>query len=113
MEMFQNNATIITPNITLAYSTIGVDIVAICVGLFALIMVVRLNTRLGGKIKSALWFFLCGVFINMFAILWTALIGHEYTIGGIVFEVHDVLMAIGMIFFTFSAYQFSLLVPRE
>ena len=92
---------------------IGVDIVAICIGLIAIIFVVRLNRKLGGKIKSALWFFLLGVFINMFAMLWTAFFGHVYTLGTVTFDVHDVFMAVGMIFFILSAYRFSLLVPRE
>jgi len=92
---------------------IGVYVVAICIGLVAIILVIRLNRKLGGKINSALWFFSFGVFINMFAMLWTAFLGHTYTLGTMTFDVHNVFMALGMIFFILSAYRFSLLVPRE
>lgn len=92
---------------------IGVDVVAACIGLFAVILVIRLNRKLGGRIRSALWFFLSGVFINVFAMLWTAFFGHMYTVDAITFDVHDAFMAIGMIFFTLSAYRFSLLIPRQ
>ena len=98
---------------TMSPTDIGVDVVAVCIGLIAIVLVVRLNQKLGGKIRSALRFFLLGVFTNVFAMLWTAFFGHTYTLGALTFDVHDVFMAIGMIFFIFSAYRFSLLVPRE
>jgi len=92
---------------------IGVDIITVFIGLVVIILVVRLNQKLGGKIRSALWFLLCGVFANVFAILVAAFIGHTYVLAGATFDIHDAFMALGMAFFTLSAYRFSLLVPRE
>lgn len=113
MDTSQASASMVTSVMTLTPTDIGVDVVAVIIGLVAVISVVRLNQKLGGKIKSALWFFLLGVFINIFAMVWTAFFGHTYTLGTATFDVHDVFMAIGMVFFTLSTYRFSLLVPRE
>jgi hypothetical protein len=113
MDTSQANVPMVATVMTLTPTDIGLDIVAVVIGLIAVISVVRLNQKLGGKIKSALWFFLFGVFTNMFAMLWTVFFGHTYSIGAVTFDVHDAFMAIGMVFFSLSAYRFSLMVPRE
>lgn len=113
MNTSQTSNSTVSPFMTLTPIDIGVDIVSVFIGLVAVILVVRLNQKLGGKIKSALWFFLSGVFANVFSILVAAFVGHTYVLAGATFDIHDAFMALGMAFFTLSAYRFSLLVPRE
>jgi hypothetical protein len=113
MDISQTGTPMVTTVLVPAPVNIGVDVVAVVIGLVAVIWIIRLNQKLGGKIKSALWFFLIGVFTNVFAIMWTEIFGHTYSIGLITVDVHDAFMAIGMVFFSLSAYRFSLLVPQD
>lgn len=98
---------------TMSSVDIIVDVAAVIIGLAAIYFVLRLNKSLGGKIKSALRFYILGIFANVFAMIWTAFFGHTYTIGAVTFDIHNVFMAIGMVFFTVSTYRFSLLVPKS
>lgn len=97
---------------TTSWADLVVYAIAFLVGLFALMLILRLNRRMGGKIKPALWYFGLGIFANLAAMFYTEVFGHTYTFGTVTFDVHTVFMTIGMIFFVLSAYNFSKLVPR-
>ncbi|MDO8575973.1 MAG: hypothetical protein Q7R90_01520 [bacterium] len=90
-----------------------VDVATIVIGLASVYIVTRLNRNLGGKIKSALQFFVWGVVINIIAVVYTTFLSHAVTIGGIELDAHNLLMAFAMIFFILSTYRFSLLVARS
>lgn len=88
----------------------SIDILAAVIGLFAVLVVIRLNRRLGGKISKALTFFILGVFCNILAIVWSVFFGHVFLVGGMNFNLHQNLMSLGMIFFIVSTTKFSKLV---
>jgi len=90
-----------------------VDVIAIAIGLIAIVGVTRLNRNLGGKMKSALQFFVLGILSNIVAMIWTSFYGHTYTIGMTTFDIHNFFMAVGMLFFILSTWRFSLLIPRS
>jgi hypothetical protein len=86
------------------------DLIAILVGVVAIYSLLRLNKKLGGKLSSAIRFFNLGMASNVLAIIWSTFLGHIYTIGGISFDIHHVLMSVGMIFFILSTRKLSGLV---
>ncbi|OGZ63692.1 MAG: hypothetical protein A3A98_00125 [Candidatus Staskawiczbacteria bacterium RIFCSPLOWO2_01_FULL_40_39] len=90
-----------------------VSSIAIFIGLVSIYLIIKLTKNLGGKIKSALQFFILGVSANILAMIWNILFGHTFTISIITVDAHNILMAIGMIFFIISTYRFSLLIPRN
>jgi len=102
-----------TADMTMTSFDIGVDVLAVLIALVAIILVIRLNSKLGGKLRSALRYFVLGILVNAFAMVWTAFFGHTYTLGTVTFDVHNTFMAIGMVLFSLSAYRFSLLIPRD
>lgn len=110
MEMSQGTAMAMTSSSPV---TIGIVILAVVIGLVAITLVIRLNRQLGGKIRSALWYFLLGIFVNLFAMVYTLFFGHVYAIGKLSVDVHDLFMALGMVFFILSAYQFSRLIQTQ
>ena len=87
-----------------------IDFGAIIIGFGAIYLLIRLNQTLGGKIKSALWFFVLGVLSNVVAILWSLFLDHMYNIGGTMFNIHQFFMTVGMIFFIISTHRFSSLI---
>lgn len=91
----------------------GVGIISIVASVITIVYLLHLNSRIGGKISTALSFFVGGIAINAIAIVWTAFIGHYMTIDGFQFDVHDSLMGIGMIFYILSAHQFSKLISAS
>ena len=90
-----------------------IDVVTIIIGLASIYIIIRLNRNLGGKIKSALQYFVWGVAINIVAVVYTTVLSHTLTIGGISVDAHNLLMAFAMIFFILSTYRFSLLIARS
>ena len=86
------------------------DGVGIAVGLITVYLLVGINRRMGGKINSALRLFIAGALVNTIAIVWSSFVGHIATIGGVQFDIHHVLMTVGMVFFSFSAHRFSSLI---
>ena len=90
-----------------------VDVATIIIGLASIYIIIRLNRNLGGKIKSALQFFVWGVAINIVAVVYTTFLSHTLTIGGVAIDAHNLLMAFAMVFFILSTYRFSLLVARS
>jgi hypothetical protein len=93
----------------------GVVVVfAVVVGIIAILLVSNMNRQFGGRIRGALWLFLCGVAVNMLAMLYTLFLGHVFMFpDGVSFDVHNAFMAVGMLFFIISTYRFSLLIPRS
>ena len=91
----------------------GIEILAGVIGIAMLIFIVNLNRRLGGKMRTALWYFALAVMVNILGLVWTACYGDNYMLGSLEVDMHDVIMAVGMIFFSISVYRFSLLVPHE
>jgi len=87
-----------------------VGIAATLIGLFAIYLLIKLNRKLGGKIKTALQYFVLGVLANIVAIIWSLFFEHIYVIAGITFNIHQLLMTLGMIFFILSTYRFSSLI---
>lgn len=92
------------------YLQFTIDILAAVVGLFAVLMVIRLNRKLGGKISQGLRFFIAGVFCNILAIVWSVFYGHILTFGGTNLDVHQNLMSLGMVLFIISTAKFAKLV---
>ena len=88
----------------------SLDGVAIIIGLFAILIVFRLNGRLGGRINIALRYFIAGVLSNIVAIIWSLSFGHDYIWNGFAFDIHQNFMTLGMIFFIISTVQFSKLM---
>lgn len=93
--------------------TLLVESIAVIVGFIAVYLLLRLNTRLGGKINAALRFFILGVLSNVLAIVLSELGYHQYAFGTLTIDIHHVLMAIGMIFFVISTRRFSSLISNE
>ena len=91
---------------------LGIDTLAIIIGIFALIIAVRLINKLGGRINQALRYFIAGIICNAAAIVWSLFFGHVYVIGGAYFDVHQNFMTFGMIFFILSTLKFSKLVEN-
>lgn len=50
---------------------VGIDTIAIIVGIFAVITPVRLIRKLGGRINQALRYFILGIVCNAVAIVWS------------------------------------------
>lgn len=87
------------------------DVVAVLAGIVAIYHLVCLNRKLGGKLSGALKFFNFGVLANVLSIAWSTLWSHTiYTFGAITFDIHHVLMSLGMVFFIISTHKFSSLV---
>ena len=91
---------------------LSIDFLAVFIGLFAIVMVIKLNHKLGGRIHRALRYFILGVLSNVLAIVWSLSFGHLYTIGGFSLDMHQNLMTIGMVFFIISTVRFSKLVQN-
>lgn len=89
------------------------DAVAIGTGLITVFFLLRLNLRIGGKINSALWFFIWGMMANTSAILWSTFFVHVYTFNGLEFDMHHFLMTLGMMFFIVSTSRFFSIVKGE
>lgn len=85
-------------------------VIAVIIGVVAVYLLIRLNRRLGGKLNIALRLFVGGVISNTVAIIWTLSGGPMFSVGGALFDVHHLLMTLGMIFFIFSVHRFSSLV---
>ncbi len=96
----------ITPN----YAELAINIAAIVIGFLSMYLLIRLNRQLGGRIQTALWFFVLGVLANVAAILWSLFFEHTYIVANTTFDAHQLLMTIGMIFFILSTRKFSLLI---
>lgn len=88
----------------------ALDLTVIIIGFIAVYSLIRLNKKLGGKLSSAIRLFNIGMFINISAILWSTFWGHVYTVAGMSFDIHHLLMSVGMIFFIISTHKFSGLV---
>ena len=101
-----------------------VDIIATIIGFVSIILLMRLNKDLGGKMSTAVRLFTGGIIFMVLAFAWTMIFGHIgvalETSGGMhmdgmddtsrYIDMHHILMAIGMIFLIFSARKFSSLV---
>lgn len=88
------------------------DLAAIIIGVVSIYSLVRLNKKLGGKLSGAIKFFNLGMTANVLAIISSVLWVHEYTLSGVTFDLHHVLMSIGMIFFILSTRKLSGLVQN-
>lgn len=108
-----------------------IDIVATILGFVSIVLLIRLNKNLGGKMSTAVRLFAGGIVFMVLAFAWTMFFGHV----GIALEtssgmsgsmhmegmadmsrdidMHHILMAIGMIFLIFSARKFSSLVSTN
>ncbi len=86
------------------------DLVAVFVGVIAIYSLIRLNKKLGGKLSSAVNFFNLGMAANVLAIFWSTFWSHMYTIAGVTFDIHHLLMSVGMILFIISTRKLSGLV---
>ena len=49
---------------------LGIDVVAILIGIFAVFVAIHLIRRIGGRINEALRYFIFGVACNAVAIFW-------------------------------------------
>ena len=88
------------------------DLIAVVIGIIAIYSLIRLNKKLGGKLSSAIRFFNLGMAANVLAIIWSTFWGHTYTIAGATFDLHHLLMSLGMILFIISARKLSGLVSN-
>ena len=107
MEMSTHDA-VHTMSLSLGVVDIAVIILGTFIGLFSIFLIFKLNRKIGRKIRIALRFFILGVLANVTAILWTSFWGHTYTIGTVEFDVHNVFMTIGMVFFIISTYKLNI-----
>ncbi len=87
-----------------------INLSAVAVGLLAVVWVLKLNRRFGGRVNQALRFFIAGILCNVFAIGWSLFFEHAYVVGSMALDVHQNLMTLGMIFFIFSTARFSKLI---
>lgn len=78
------------------------DLIAIIIGVIAIYSLIRLNQKLGGKLSLVVKFFNLGMAANVLAIIWSTFFGHIYTVAGVSFDIHHLLMSVGMIFFILS-----------
>ena len=85
--------------------------ISILVGIIVIYLLVEMNQLIGGLFRSALNYFIVGVCFDIVAIGWSIIFGHRALVAG---SVHDLLMALGMLFITISVYKFALLVlPKK
>lgn len=99
-----------------------IDIIASIIGFVSIGFLISLNKKLGGKMSQAIYLFVSGITFMVLAFIWTIIFGHgdltpSTNMGspaaGSMIDVHHVLMAIGMIFFIFSARKFSSLIKND
>ncbi len=88
------------------------DVVAIATGIITVFFLLQLNSKVGGKLNSALWFFIWGMVANISAIIWSIFFGHVYVLVGMEFDLHHFLMTVGMIFFIISTSRFFSIVKN-
>ena len=100
-------------NLSVNFVQLVIDIAAILIGFFAIYLLVKVNRKLGGKINTALQFFVWGVLSNIAAILWSLFFEHTYVVAGMAFDIHQLLMTLGMIFFILSTHRFSSLIQNS
>ena len=89
---------------------IAINVVAIVVGLFAVVWVLHLNRTIGGRVRQALWFFIAGILCNVVAIGWSLFLEHDFIFSNITIDIHQNLMTLGMIFFIISTARFAKLI---
>ena len=90
----------------------GINMVAIIIAVFAVIMAVRLVSKSGGRINRAIRYFILGVACNALAIGWSLFLGHVYLFGNVCFDIHQNFMSLGMLFFIISTFKFSRLTQN-
>ena len=98
-------------------AVITIDFAGIVIGIAALAMGLNLKKTLGGKVGSALNYFMWGVAWMILSFVYTlfnarfdtALKGQLILFGA---DVHHALMVVGMIFFILAAREFTRLAPR-
>ena len=91
---------------------LGIDVSALLIGLLAVATVIRINRRLGGRVRQALSYFTIGISCNIAAILWSLFFGHSYMVGGFHIDVHQNLMSVGLVFFIIAAARFAKIVQN-
>lgn len=89
---------------------IVINMIAIVVGLLAVVWVFHLNRTLGGRVRQALWFFIAGILCNVVAVGWSLFLEHDFIFRNIAIDIHQNLMTAGMIFFIISTARFSKLI---
>lgn len=102
-----------------------IDIIASIIGFVSIGFLISLNKKLGGKMSQAIYLFVSGITFMVLAFVWSIVFGHgdlsvlnsstgmTNVSSGSMIDVHHVLMAIGMIFFIFSARKFSSLIKND
>lgn len=102
-----------TPSSLISIALI-IDSVGVLAGIFAVIIVGKSLSRVGGQVGSAFSLILLGVISQIAALLESLLVADlkvlpELNLGGIIqsHQIHDILMVIGMIFFVLGAKKFS------
>lgn len=108
-----------------------IDIIASIIGFISIGLLVNLNKNLGGKMSGAIRLFIGGIIFMVLAFTWSTFFGHGDFVSAInqikgnslsmdhmataskPLDIHHVFMAIGMIFFIFSAQKFSSLIKND
>lgn len=91
---------------------LGIDIAALFIGIFAVVIILKVNRVLGGRINQALRYFIAGIVCNLLAIVWSLVFVHTYLVGGFHIDIHQNLMSVGLIFFIISTIKFSKLLQN-
>ena len=97
---------------TVSWFDFGVAAATILMGVFSILLIVRVNRGLGGQIKSAIQYFVIGIDLNIVSIFWSVLVNRTAIIGGMSIDIQNIIIMVSMLFFILSAYRFSTLVAR-
>jgi len=90
----------------------GLVCVAVAVGLYAVILVINAWGGFGGRLKSAIAFFISGVFLNVVALVWSVFFVQMNSVVGLVLEIQNVIILAGMVCFLLSSSDFIRMMSR-
>ena len=91
---------------------LSISVAAVLFGVVAMVVIVRINRELGGRVRQALRFVVLGILCNVLAILWSLFWGHGQIVGNTYVDIHQNLMTVGMICFIISTIRFSKLMQN-
>jgi len=84
------------------------------IGVFSILIIVRSLSKVGGQVGSAFTLTLIGVLFQAFALVYNLVVLDFHLLPNLTFfgllsghNVHEILMVLGLIFFTLAARSFS------
>ncbi|GEM_PF-2915700 len=84
----------------------GLVCLAVAVGLYAVILMINAWSSLGGRLKSAIAFFISGVSLNVVALVWSVLFVQTDNVDGLVVVIQNAIILSGMVCFLLASRGF-------